>query len=79
MNFKKVDIENWRRKEYFKHYLENLPCTYSMTVKLDITKLKNSKKKLYPALLHSVSTVVNQHEELEQRLMKKEKLEFFQR
>ena len=63
MNFKKVDIENWRRKEYFKHYLENLPCTYSMTVKLDITKLKNSKKKLYPALLHSVSTVVNQHEE----------------
>ena len=44
MNFKKVDIENWRRKEYFKHYLENLPCTYSMTVKLDITKLKNSKK-----------------------------------
>ena len=45
--FKKVDIENWRRKEYFKHYLENLPCTYSMTVKLDITKLKNSQKKSY--------------------------------
>ena len=45
MQFTKIDINNWTRKEYFDHYFDNTPCTYSMTVKLDISKLKKDGKK----------------------------------
>lgn len=63
MEFKLVDINTWKRKEYFNHYYAAIPCTYSMTVKLDITKVKEAGKKLYPTLLHAISTVVNLHNE----------------
>ena len=46
MQFTKIDINNWTRKEYFDHYFDNTPCTYSMTVKLDISKLKKGWKKI---------------------------------
>ena len=39
MKFKVIDKENWKRSEYFDHYYSNVPCTYTMTVKLDITKI----------------------------------------
>ena len=48
MQFTKIDINNWTRKEYFDHYFDNTPCTYSMTVKLDISKLKKGWKKVIP-------------------------------
>lgn len=63
MQFTKIDINNWTRKEYFDHYFGNTPCTYSMTVKLDISKLKKDGKKLYPTLLYGVTTIINRHEE----------------
>ena len=28
MQFTKIDINNWTRKEYFDHYFGNTPCTY---------------------------------------------------
>ena len=37
--------------------MSNVPCTYSMTVKLDITKIKN--KKLYPTMIYYITKVVN--------------------
>ena len=63
MNFQLIDINSWKRKEYFDHYHSAIPCTYSLTVKLDISGLKSSGKKLYPTLLHVITKVVNQHEE----------------
>lgn len=63
MAFKIIDRENWSRKEYFEHYFSNVPCTYSMTNKLDITKIIESKKKLYPAMLYYLTTIVNRHVE----------------
>ena len=53
----------WQRKEYFEHYFSNVPCTYSMTVKLDITQIKKKKQKLYPAMLYCITTIVNRHPE----------------
>ena len=61
MMFKKIDKECWARKEYFEHYFSNVPCTYSITVKLDITRIKEKKQKLYPAMLYYLTTVVNRH------------------
>lgn len=63
MKFQKIDKENWSRKEYFEHYFTNVPCTYSMTVKLDITKIIKAQKKLYPYMLYYITTIVNRHSE----------------
>ena len=63
MIFEKIDVNSWKRKEYFEHYFTNVPCTYSMTVKVDITPIKNKLMKLYPAMLYYISTVVNHHPE----------------
>lgn len=63
MNFEKIDRENWQRKEYFEHYLSKNPCTYSMTVQLDITPIREKHLKLYPAMLYYLTTVINRHAE----------------
>lgn len=63
MIFEKIDRATWDREEYFQHYFSHVPCTYSMTVKLDITTLKNRQQKLYPAMLYYLTTVVNLHPE----------------
>ena len=63
MNFEKIDRDNWLRKEYFEHYFKAVPCTYSMTVKLDITSIKEKKLELYPTMLYYLATIVNRHSE----------------
>lgn len=63
MEFCRVDRAAWPRNEYFEHYFSNTPCTYSMTVKLDVTKIEEKGLKYYPALLYALTTVVNRHEE----------------
>ena len=63
MKFNRINIESWNRKEYFEHYFSGIPCTYSMSVKLDITEIKNRKQKLYPTMLYFITTVVNRHDE----------------
>lgn len=40
MNYKKIDLEQWNRKEHFLHYRHNLQCGFSLTTKIDITVLK---------------------------------------
>ena len=63
MEFVKIDPETWPRREYFEHYFSAVPCTYSITVKLDITPIRARKQKLYPAMLYYLTTVVNRHPE----------------
>ncbi|MDF2647137.1 MAG: chloramphenicol acetyltransferase [Paenibacillus sp.] len=67
MIFNPIDIDNWSRKPYFEHYSNNVRCTYSMTANIDITcllsELKNKGIKLYPAVIHMITTVVNRHRE----------------
>lgn len=61
--FQKIDRAVWNREEYFSHYYSNLPCTYSMTVELDITHVRETRLNLYPTMLYCISTIVNRHEE----------------
>ena len=63
MEFVRIDRENWARKETFEHYFSAVPCTYSMTVRLDITALRQRGHRLYPALLHALTAIVNRHPE----------------
>ena len=50
MEYRVIDRSNWQRKEYFEHYLKVVPCTYSITTKLDITAIKKQRLKLYPTI-----------------------------
>ena len=57
-------MENWPRREAFQwQYLTNTPCTWSMTVQLDVTRLVRSGAEIYPALLYALARVANRHEE----------------
>lgn len=58
-----VDRTAWKRKEYFEQYHLTVPCTYSMTVQIDITDLKMNGVSLYPSLLYGLSKAVNTFEE----------------
>ncbi len=61
--FTPIDLAAWPRREYFEHYVHRNPCTYSMTVRLDITNVKEKGIRLYPALIYALATAVNRHEE----------------
>lgn len=63
MEFQLVPMDTWARREHFEHYLNHVPCTYSMTTKLDITPLIQAKAKLYPAMLYLLTTAVNRYPE----------------
>lgn len=67
MSFKPIDISNWKRREHFEHYLNQVPCSYSMTLNLDLTELlkeiKKRKAKVYPTMIYLISRMVNSHEE----------------
>jgi len=62
MNFNKIDIDNWNRKEIFNHYL-NQQTTFSITTEIDISVLyrniKQTGYKFYPALIFLVTSVIN--------------------
>ena len=55
MTFTPIDREHWARREYFDHYFSQVPCTYSAVFKLDITKLRQQGRKLYPTMLYQIS------------------------
>ena len=57
MAFKLIDIENWERKEFYEHFINEVVCTYSAVVNLDITNLKGQK--LYPAMIWLLTKTVN--------------------
>lgn len=62
-----IDLDTWPRKQHFEHYLRASPCTYAMTVELDVTAfvaaLARSDRKTYVAQVWALATVVNRHQE----------------
>lgn len=45
MHFKPINISRWNRREHFEYYLNQVPCTYSMTLNLDLTGMFKEIKK----------------------------------
>src|ERR1700754_3941543 len=66
--FNIIDLDNWPRKLYFDHYYNQVKCTYSITADIDISILlkliKTQSVKLYPAMIHIITTAANGIEEL---------------
>ncbi|MED3572738.1 type A chloramphenicol O-acetyltransferase [Cytobacillus praedii] len=64
MEFIKIDLNNWERKEIFNHFL-NQQTSFSITRNIDITELykvtKDKGYKFYPVFIFLVTYVVNSH------------------
>lgn len=67
MNFIEIQMEQWTRKSHYEHYRNNVPCSYSLTVDIDVSALlvqiKERGMKAYPAQIYMLSTIVNQFPE----------------
>ncbi len=65
--FNKIDMQNWNRKNSYNNYFDSVPCTYSMTLNLDITNflkvLRENQQKFFPVMLYAISQIVNLHKE----------------
>ena len=79
MNYTVIDMEAWPRRERYEHYMRAVPCTYSMTVKLDITSLRRRGLRLYPAMLHLITGEVNRHEQFRMELRESGELVLYER
>ena len=83
MKFEHIDINTWKRKEYFNHYINTVPCTYSMTVNIDTTnflkKLKEKGIKLYPAMIYALSLIVNKYDEFRTSFDEEQRLGIFKK
>ena len=68
MEYTVIDLASWPRREYFEHYMSDVPCTYSLTVRLDITELRRRGHRLFPAMLYLLTSAVNRHEQFRMAL-----------
>mgnify|MGYP000810847461 FL=1 len=81
MNFELLNFEKYERKEHFLHYLNNVPCTYSISADLDITRLFAELKKrnirFYPVIIFAITAIVNKHSELRMALDEQGRLGYY--
>lgn len=73
MKFIPVDRKTWKRESTYLRFTKQVPCTFDMTVNLDITKFlqrKGQDVKFFPALLYCISRAVNLRKEF--RMTKKD-------
>ena len=67
MNFIEIPMEQWARKNHYEHYKNNVRCSFSVTVDIDVSDLliwlKERGLKSYPAQIYIISTIVNQFPE----------------
>lgn len=77
MKFTTIDLDHWNRKKYFELYYQNIPCTYSLTIKLDISKIIAQNKHLYSTLLFCLTRLINRHQEFRTCFNKDGKLGFY--
>lgn len=69
MSFHLIDFQTWERKEFYEHFINEVVCSYSTTVNLDITNLKN--RRLYPTMIWLLTKAVNQMPEFRTALTDK--------
>ena len=60
---KKIDLENWCRKEHYLYYTNSLNVEVNMTANIDVTDLLDfchtNGYKFYPTLIYCVTKVLN--------------------
>jgi len=67
-----IDLASWPRREHFEHYRNRVPCTYAITVEVDVTDLvgalRDTGRKTYMAQIWALAAVGNRHAEFRMTL-----------
>ena len=58
MAFQPIALDTWERREFYEHFINEVVCSYSVTVNVDITPLKGCQ--LYPAMIWLLTKTVNE-------------------
>jgi chloramphenicol O-acetyltransferase type A len=78
MNYTKIDIEEFERRDLFKLYTTDLKIVMNMTVDIDITsflnKVKGNNLRFYPTMIWIVSRLMNARDEFKYYLTKEGEL-----
>ena len=79
--FHPISLETWPRAETYRHFMEEVPCTYSICVSLDISRflpaVRENGLRFFPFFLYGLSLAVNEHREFRMRLDAEGKLGYF--
>lgn len=79
--FNIIDLNLYNRKEHYKMYMLDVPCTYSITVNLDITNfyksVKNKDVKFYASIIYFISKSVNKYKEFRMSLNDNKELGYY--
>lgn len=68
--FTLIDFENWERKEHYLHFYNDVRCSYSTCVNIDISNLNGQR--LYPAMLWLLTQTINEMPEFRTALTEKD-------
>lgn len=67
MNYRKIDMDTYYRKDVFRHFSEDCKCSTSITARIDVTELvkrsKESGTKFYINFLYILSKVINSRDD----------------
>lgn len=68
-----IDLDRWPRREHFEHYRDRVPCTWEMTVELDVTDfaetVRATDRRTYASQIWAIASVVNRHAEFRMQLL----------
>ncbi|UNK69292.1 type A chloramphenicol O-acetyltransferase [Microbacterium sp. H1-D42] len=67
-----IDLSTWPRRQHFEHFFRDAPCSYSITVELDVTEfveaVRSAGRRTYIAQIWALASVVNSHDEFRMTL-----------
>lgn len=78
INYTKIDLDNWKRADIFKFFIEKRRIVCSLTVDIDVTPLvgfaKENGLRFYPSMIWAVAKVINRHDEFKYAFNEKNEL-----
>mgnify|MGYP004456997135 FL=1 len=70
--YRAIRMDTWPRREHFAYYRHQIRCGYSLTVRMDVTKLaafaQTKHLHFFPCFLYAASRTVNQMDEMKMML-----------
>lgn len=67
-NYRKIDQDTWPRREHFQYYRSALQCAYSLTGRVDVTRMAEQARerglKFYGCAVYAIADTVNAMDEM---------------
>ncbi|MDL2257849.1 chloramphenicol acetyltransferase [Eubacteriales bacterium OttesenSCG-928-K08] len=63
MNYTKINMDTWARRDVFRHFIADVRCVISITTELDVTDVvafcKANDYRMYPTMLYLTAQAIN--------------------